>query len=129
MIKTLMEDMQHILEVSSIKPELIHIYLAPEWKRKVFALLRTCTPMKQIMSDPEMKPYGKEISSIMQKFRRDEIPELLLTLDEEYDTLKEAQKFLEKEFNAKIDLQKTPTIDPENKARFATPQRPGLYIR
>jgi hypothetical protein len=53
----------------------------------------------------------------------------MLTLDEEYDTLNEAQKFLEKEFNAKIDLQKTPTKDPENKARYATPQRPGLFIR
>ena len=129
MIKNLMEDIQHIMEISKIKPERIHMYLAPEWKRKAFALLRSCTPMKQIMSDPEMKPYGKEISQIMQKYRRDEIPELMLTLDEEYDTLKGAQKFLEKEFNAEIDLQKTPTKDPENKARFAIPQKPGIYIK
>jgi leucyl-tRNA synthetase len=129
MIKNLMEDIQHILDISKIKPERIHIYLAPEWKRKAFALLRSCTPMKQIMNDVEMKPYGKEISQIMQKYRRDEIPELMLTLDEEYDKLKDAQKFLEKEFNAEIDIQKTPTKDPENKARFAIPQKPGIYIK
>ena len=129
LIKNLMEDIQHILEISKIKPEIMHLYLAPEWKRKLFALLRSCTPMKDIMSDPEMRPHGKDVSQIMQKYRRDEIPELVLTLDEEYDTLKEAQKFLEKEFNAVIDLQKEITKDPENKARFAMPQKPGIYIK
>jgi len=129
MIKTLREDIQHILEVSGIKPELIHVYPAPEWKRKAFALLRSSTPMKQIMSDPEMKSHGQEISGIMHKFRREEIPEMVLTLDDEYETLKGAQGFFEKEFGARIDLQKTPVFDPENKARFAVPQKPGLYIR
>jgi len=63
--------------------------------------------MKQIMSDPEMKSHGQEISGIMHKFRREEIPEMVLTLDDEYETLKGAQGFFEKEFGARIDLQKT----------------------
>ncbi len=129
LIKNLMEDIQHILEISKIKPSRIYLYLAPEWKRKLFAQIRQGAKIADVMKDLEMKKYGKEVPQIMQKYRKDEVPEVILTLDDEYGTLKEAQKFLEKEFNTTLEIQKTPTEDPENKARFAIPQKPGIYIK
>ena len=129
LIKNLMQDIQHILEVSKITPNKIYLYLAPEWKRAVFAKIKEGAKIGDVMKDAEMKKYGKEIPSIMQKYRKDEIPEAILALDDEYNTLKEAQKFLEKEFSAILEIQKTPTEDPENKARFAIPQKPGIYIK
>ncbi|MBN2252030.1 MAG: leucine--tRNA ligase [Candidatus Altiarchaeota archaeon] len=128
LIKNLMEDIQHILDVSRITPKKIHVYLAPEWKRRLFWQMKGCTTIAEVMKDPEMKQHGKEVPQIMQKYRMEELPVKVFSLDEEYATLKEAAAFLEKEFKAEIDLQKTPSEDPDNKARYAMPHKPGLYI-
>ena len=129
LIKTLMDDIQHILEISKITPKRIYLYLAPEWKRTLFGLIRQGAKISDVMKDSEMKKYGKEVSQMMQKYRKEEISAVILSIDSEYDTLKEAQKFLEKEFGAEVSIQKTPSEDPENKARFAMPHKPGVYIK
>lgn len=129
MLREVMEDLQHILEVSKIKPKKVYLYLAPEWKRRLFTQIREGRKIGDVMKDEEMKKYGKDVSAIMQKHRKEEIPEIILTLEEEYETLCEAKKFLEKEFNAVFDIQKTVTVDPENKARFALPMKPGIYVQ
>jgi len=128
MVKQLMEDLQHILEISKIKPKTVHIYLAPDWKRQLFCKIKEGMNIGEVMKDAEMKRYGKEVPSIMQKYRKDEVPDVVLSLDDEAKTLEEARSFLEKEFSTTIDIQKTATKDPENKARFAMPMKPGIYV-
>jgi len=129
MIKNLIEDINKILEVTKVKPNRIYIYLAPEWKRKVFKYIKEGKNISEIMKhDPSLKKKGKEISQIFNKVRSSEISDILLTLDEEYETLSEAREFLEKEFNAEVKIEKEIRYDPKNRAKFAQPMKVGIYI-
>ena len=127
MIKNLMEDIQNILEVMKVKPNKIFLYLAPGWKRKVFEAIKLEKGISEVMRDPELRPYGKEIAKLM-KIRKDEIPKILLSLDEEYETLIDAKDFLKEQFDAEIEIQKEVKYDPADRARLAQPIKPGIYI-
>lgn len=126
-IKNLMGDIQNILEVMKVKPNKILLYLASEWKRRVYEAIKQGVNMPELMKDPELRPHGKEIAKLM-KTREDEIPEIVLSLDEEYETLFDAKDFLSKQFNAEIEVQKTAGYDPAKKAGLALPMKPGIYI-
>ena len=128
MIKNLMQDIQNILEVTKVKPEKIYLYLSPEWKREVFEMIKAGKSIQDAMKNPELREHGKVVVNIMQKIRKDEIPEIVLTLDGEHDAISDAKKFLEREFKASILIQKRPEYDPENKAKNALPMKPGIYI-
>ncbi len=128
MLKVVMGDLQKILEVIKLKPKRIYFYLAPEWKRKLFQKIKEGKGINEIMKEKEMKPHGKEISEIMKKVRANEISEIILTSDEEYKTLSNAKKFLEKEFNCQVEIQKEVTYDPNNRAKFSLPMKPGIYV-
>ena len=127
MIRNLLEDIQNILGVTKIKPKNIYIYPAPEWKRDVFKAIKDGKAISDVMKDPELRKHGKEVARMMQ-MRRDEIPDIILSSDEEHTTLTEAVRFMGKEFQCKINIQKDITHDPEKKARYALPMKPGIYI-
>ncbi len=127
-IKSIMADIQSIIEVTKIKPRKIYLYPAPEWKRKLFEMIKSGKTISDVMKDPEMKKYGKEVPQIMQKFRKDEIPDFIFTLEEEFDIIKNAKEFLENEFSFQLEIQKEPVFDPEKKAGYAMPMKPGIYI-
>jgi leucyl-tRNA synthetase len=129
MIKGLMQDIQNILEVTGAKPANVHVYLAPEWKRKVYSSIKAGKTIGDIMKDAEMKKNGQLIANLMKKVRKEEVPENILTLDEEYETLSEAADFLGREFKSKLQVHKTPDYDPENKEKNALPMRPGIYLQ
>jgi leucyl-tRNA synthetase len=126
-IANLMEDLKKIIEVMKTKPNKIHLYLTPEWKIKAINLLKQGKPIKEAMEDPEIRSQGKEAAKIMQ-MRKDELPKTLYTTQEEKTILQEAKTFLEKEFNSQINIQEKPTHDPQNKAKYALPGKPGIYL-
>lgn len=128
MVKNLMQDIQNILEVTGAKPAKIHLYTSPDWKRKLFRMIKEGKSISEAMKDPELRENGKVVAGIMQKVRGDEIPELILDLDEECDAISNAKEFLEREFKAAIEIHKDAGYDPEDKARNALPMRPGIYI-
>jgi leucyl-tRNA synthetase len=128
MLRGLMQDIQNILEATGAKPKKIHVYLAPDWKRTVFSLIKEGKTIGDAMRNPDLKQYGKQIADLMKKIRRDEVPEKTLTLEDEYATLSEAADFLTKEFKAQAFVHKTPDYDPENKIKNALPMRPGIYL-
>ncbi len=127
-IKSIMADIQNITEVTKIKPSKTHLYLSPDWKRKLFEMIKSGKAISDVMKDTEMKKYGKDVPQIMQKFRKDEIPDFIFSLDEEFEIIKNAKEFLEKEFNSSLDIQKEPVFDPEKKAGYAMPMKPGIWI-
>ncbi len=129
MIRNLMQDIQNILGVAKVKPEgRMHLYLSPDWKRKVFELIKAGKSISDAMKDPELRKYGKTVANLMQKIRRDEIPEKIFTSDEEYNTISDAREFLEREFKTPIQIHKEVVYDPEGKAKNALPMKPGIYI-
>ncbi len=127
-LKGILRDIQNILDVTCVKPNKIHLYPAPEWKRKLFNLLKEGKTINDAMKDTQIRANGKIAANIIKKTIKEEIPEIVLTLDEEYTALSNAKEFLKKEFKSDIIIHKTPGYDPENKEKNAKPMKPGIYI-
>jgi len=130
-IKKLIDDIHSIIDATKKQPNEIHIYLAPEWKRKLFMEIKNGKDIHEIMENPEFKRHGKEAAMIIKNVRRDEIPDEIFSIDEEFKILNDAKDFIQNEFNSKINIYKdiyTEIYDPKNKAKFAEPMRAGIYI-
>ncbi|PKP54377.1 MAG: leucine--tRNA ligase, partial [Candidatus Altiarchaeales archaeon HGW-Altiarchaeales-3] len=128
MLKELMENLRNILSLTKQTPEKIYFYLAPEWMRKLYAAIGEGKQMKDVMKDPEMRPHGAEIGKIMKRTFKSNIPGIVMGLDEEYEYLSSVCEFLEKEFKCKFDVQKVISHDPEGKAGYAKPMKPGIFV-
>ncbi len=146
LVKNTLDDIEEIVRVTRMTPEKVYLYTAPAWKNEttkcacemqVEGSLEVGTLIKALMSNPEMKRFGKEIPKFVQKL----IPELKSGGAERYQAvagmemeekalLEEATVFLEKEIGCPVDVQSAdkPEYDPEKKTRFAEPLRPAIYI-
>jgi leucyl-tRNA synthetase len=141
-----LSDIEEIIKVTKIKPKMVALYTAPDWKSKAFRMalemkneedLNPGKLIKTLMSDPENRKYGKEIPKYIQKLVPDvssmktERFEMLLgmTLDE-MTILKENIGCLSNEIGCPIQVYTAdnPEYDPESKSRFAAPLRPAIYL-
>jgi leucyl-tRNA synthetase len=126
-IKNFLEDVQNIFQVIKSPAKAIHVYVAPEWKHGVYDAIKAGKTMKDLMADPSLRQYGKEIAKLAQ-MRKEQLPPLVLARALEYATLKEAQTFLGKELGIPVTVYDQPTFDPEGKSRYAAPMKPGIYV-
>ncbi|VVB53569.1 Leucine--tRNA ligase [uncultured archaeon] len=127
MVKLLLEDVQKILEVTKVAPKKIHLYVAPDWKRKAYALIKEGKTMKEAMADPEIRPHGKDAAKIMQS-RKEELPQTIYSKEKETSILNGAKEFIGREFNAEVTVHTDASHDPQGKAKYALPMRPGVYV-
>jgi len=79
-------------------------------------MIKAGRSISDAMKDPELRKHGKAVANLMQRIRKDEVPEIVLTLSKEHDAISDAREFLEREFKASILIQKKAGYDPENKA-------------
>ena len=128
MLLNLISDISNILQVTKVKAKKIYLYLAPEWKRKLLAEIKSGKQLAEIMQIPEFRENSKEAVAIFKKIRKEELPERILTLEEEYNYLRDSIDFLEREFGCEFVIEKKPSYDPENKSKVAMPMKPGIYI-
>ncbi len=146
LISKLIDDANQILKVTKIKPKKICIYTCPAWKwhvyRKALTLfskdnLKISVLMKEVMSDPKMKGIAKQISQFASKLPSD-IKKLsegdkkkFLVKFEGAKYLENAKDYLMEEFACEVKIYSgddEEIYDPVNKARYATPLRPAIYI-
>ncbi len=147
LIKKLFEDTKNILKVTKIQPRRIYYYPAAEWKRIIFLKILEKSMaenldkglIREFMKDPEIKKIGSKavnyITDAIDEIRKmDTITvkrRASLGIFNEHEYLNDAKVFFKKEFNAEIEIvaEDNPSIiDPKNKAKFAKPYHPGIYI-
>ncbi|WP_445474809.1 leucine--tRNA ligase [Methanococcoides methylutens] len=146
LISSTLSDVDEIIRVTKLTPQKAILYTAPEWKTKAFKTalsmqkegnLNPGVLIKELMSDPEMKRYGKEVSKFAQKLVGDitsmseDTFNTLANFDlDEKLALEENIEFFEKEFACQVEVYSADNAeyDPENKARFAFPLRPAIYL-
>ncbi len=128
LVKALMDDVRRILEVTGSKPGKIHVYLAPDWKRLLYGELSSGKSMGELMKNPELRVHGKEVASIVKNTRVDEIPDLVFSQKQEFESFTGAKSFLEEVFGCSFVLYRSPDYDPKNKAKASRPMRPGIYV-
>jgi leucyl-tRNA synthetase len=125
-IKNLLADVQNIFQVIKKPAKAIHVYVSPEWKYGVYESIKAGKTMKDIMADPSVRLYGKEISKLAQT-RKEQLPRMILPRADEHKTLQAARQFLSKELGLDVKVYDEPTYDPEGKSRHAAPMKPGIY--
>jgi len=126
-LKKVLEDVQNILNVVKKTPQRIHFYVSPTWKYRIYAAISEGKAIKDIMQDPEVRAHGKEAAKMMQA-RKDELPQVMLTREQELAVLNDAKAFLSRELKCEINVQDEVTFDPEGKAKYATPMKPGIFL-
>ncbi|MEL4305606.1 leucine--tRNA ligase [Methanococcoides sp. LMO-2] len=146
LISGTISDVDEIIRVTKITPQKAVLYTAPEWKttafKKALAMqkegdLNPGVLIKELMSDPEMRRYGKEVPKFAQKI----VGDITSMSEESFNTLtsfeldekvalEENKDFFEKEIGCPVEVYSADDAeyDPENKAKFAYPLRPAIYL-
>lgn len=144
-LKSVLEDIGEILKVTKISPNRILIYTSPLWKKKIFYKaielakeknLEMSKLMKDIMKDNEVRIHAKDASKYAQKILNEikkmnieDIQRFGISINEK-EYLEESKNFIKKEFGSDVEIYSCDEdiYDPKNKARFAVPFRPAIYI-
>jgi len=148
LIKNVLEDTSNILRATKMVPKKICYYSAAPWKWKVYltALEKLISTkitlsdlMKELMTDSDLKKMAEKIAKFARQIMEEinQMPEdrkqrqLQIGPLDENKTLKEAETFFEREFNAEIQVYREDDPqrhDPKKKAELARPYRPAIYI-
>jgi len=148
LVTNVLEDTSNILRATKITPKRICYYSAASWKWKIYlkALEKSVASkivlsdfMKELMKDSELRKMAEKVAKFASQAIAEinEMPEekkrrqLQIGAINEQETLAEAVKFFEREFNAKITTYReddTERYDPKKRAELAKPYRPAIYI-
>jgi len=146
LLEKIIEDVNEILKVTKISPKKIIIYTSPLWKSEILRQaigldasqrFNVGAFIKQILTDPTKKIFAKEISQYVGKLpgeikklhERDKQRYLIKLEEESY--LRDAQEYLQQEFDCSIEIYQSDDpkrYDPAQKSRFSLPLRPAIYI-
>ena len=146
LLQEVTNDISEILKVTKINAKEIYVYTAPSWKQEIYkkainlskkGKLEMGVLMKEVMSDSYMKKIAKQVSQFAGKLAgevkklSDSDKQKYLTDIKESEYLEKSKGHLENIFKCKICIINTDDKDikdPANKARFAIPLRPAIYI-
>ncbi len=134
-LRSVMEDIEHVIRIVGRKPEKIVLYTSPEWKYRAmdeFAgsdMKNMGAMIKKVM---EMAPADarktvpKFVQNMVKRIRAGGKP---VSLDE-MRILHDAIPFLEEEYGCKVMVESAdnPEYDPAGKAKVAEPMRPAIYV-
>ncbi|MFC7043433.1 leucine--tRNA ligase [Halonotius sp. GCM10025705] len=140
-IERLADDIQDILTVTEQDPATIRVYVAADWKRKVFETVREVGTdvgqiMGEVMQDPDLRERGDAVNDLAQDLVElvrgvdDETLAAMAEIDE-VSTYETAVDFLEREYDADVAVYAEDgddIDDPEGRASKAVPFRPAIHI-
>jgi leucyl-tRNA synthetase len=132
LIKQVHTDIEKISGLIEKKPESVFVYIADDWKRKLYTLVKEKKKFDLVMQsaskDSELKQHMKQLTTLTKQLVRNahSLPEIL-SAEEELTSLKDAEQFLSKEFDCSV------TVHPESegkheKARNASPGKPAIIL-
>ncbi len=136
-IRQTMEDVDKISVLvekkTGKKPGKVTIYVADDWKRKAYEILRKEKSidkvMKAVKGDAKLKEHMGDIPAMVKPLMKNirVLPEVKMNAREELEILKDAQDFFEDEFSCKVEV--LPDSKPKHdKARNAMPNKPAIVI-
>ncbi|SIR58146.1 leucyl-tRNA synthetase [Haladaptatus litoreus] len=140
LVENLTDDIRDIVAVTDTDPETVRVYVATDWKRRVLAEVTKTGPdvgavMGNVMQDAELRKKGDEVNRLVQKLvenvRERPAEEVAVLTDvDELAVYEDAQEFLEREFDAEIELYREgeDVTYPADKARHAIPFRPAIHL-
>jgi leucyl-tRNA synthetase len=141
LVRDLTEDVNDIVDVTGTDPETVRVYVAADWKRRVFEEVVETGPdvgvvMGRVMQYEGLRERGNEVNQLVQDLvevvrERDEsLLTAMLELDER-ETYEAAGRFLAREYDANVEVyaeDDPDVLDPAGKASTAQPFRPAVHL-
>ncbi len=132
-VQGLANDINEIKKIIDTQPEKIHLYIAPEWKWKVFEIAKEIgrPDIGRIMgesSKQNIHDNKKEIAEFAKKIAREVTKIKYVGKIDEYSIIKESLDFISREVGAEVIVYEEPTYDPQNKSKNAIPYKPAIFI-
>ena len=132
-IQELVEDIKEIQKITKRKSEKIHVYLAPDWKWKVFDIAHQIgKPDISLIMGTSIKENvyhdKKELAVFVQKIAREMTRVNYVGRLDEERLLKDSLDYVAREAGANVIVYKEPHFDPQKKSRNAMPYKPAIYI-
>ena len=140
----LVEDIREILRVVSVKPRLICIYVASNWKRELFKqvlkledprhlgrLIRECAQQEGYPSADRLSKVLKQMLRVKISMGPERSSRLLRIELNELEVLMETKAFLEREFRCEVRIfneDDPDKYDPLSRSKQALPYKPAVYI-
>jgi len=132
------EDIESIKKIIQMETVSITIYVAPDWKRKIFRLVAGSEDrnlaIKEVMKDQELKSRGKETAdttracvTLVHRLPPQLVERILAGAPDEMAIFEGAQKFLEDEFGVPVGI----ALAEESghaKAASALPFKPAIVM-
>ncbi|MFB6280935.1 MAG: leucine--tRNA ligase [Haloferacaceae archaeon] len=139
-IERLTEDVHDIVDVTGTDPDVVRVYVAAGWKRRVFDVVAEVgedvgAVMSEAMEDPALRERGDAVSDLA-----GDLIDLVRGLDDgtvsalrdvdEAAVYGRAVPFLEREFDAEVAVyaEDDDPPDPADRAGDAVPFRPAVHI-
>ncbi|MHA1911735.1 MAG: leucine--tRNA ligase [Candidatus Kariarchaeaceae archaeon] len=141
-ISHLIDDIQEIIDLKRAPAKKVVLYVAPEWKQKLFPAIKEIIGegafnlgkiMGQIKSVPEFAPKMGIIAKEMKSIKGDArvFRQNFLTSQSEVEAIEGYRSYLEKVLNCEIEIylaESEEVNDPMNRASRAQPMKPAIYI-
>jgi leucyl-tRNA synthetase len=137
LIESVTEDVRDIVDVTGTDPEEIRLFLAADWKRRVFETVVETGPdqgaaMSEVMADPDLRERGEAVNdlvgSLVELVRERSASEIeALSAIDEAALYEEAARYLAETYDATV------AVVPEGetaaeKADQAEPFRPAILL-
>jgi len=140
LVQGLTDDVADILDVTGTDPEILRVYVAADWKRRVFEAVADHAPdpdqgaiMSDVMDGP-LRERGEAVNDLVEEligFVRETDDDLdVLTDVDEFEVHEAAADFLADEFDTEVAVYREDADppDPGDTAGQAVPFRPGVYV-
>lgn len=142
-INNLIEDIQSIIELKRTNPTNISIFIAEEWKYRLYATVRDIIAksgfnmgkiMKQVKTIPELSSMMKEIAKELQRVQTDAkiFRQEFIDSSKELEAVEGFKSHLTSAFKCPVEVYVVGDdefSDPLNRAARAQPTKPALYIQ
>ena len=133
LVQNMVKDINEIKNIVDTDPEKVHIYLAPEWKWKLYEIADEVgkPDIGQIMGraiKANIYDNKKEIANVAKKIGREMTKTRYIGQIDEETILTDAKDFIEGEVGSEIVIHTDDSYDPQNKARNAMPYKPAIFM-
>jgi leucyl-tRNA synthetase len=140
-IERLTDDINDIVDVTGTDPSVVRVYVAADWKHDVFETVAEVgtdvgAVMGEVMQDPDLRERGNAVNDLVGELTEqvrglDEAAVEAMTELDERAVYEDAVAFLEREFDADVELyheDDADVVDPADRASSAVPFRPAIHI-
>lgn len=132
-VQGLADDINEIKKIIDTDPQKIHVYIAPEWKWRVFEIAKEIRSpdIGRIMGESvkqNIHDNKKEIVQFVKKIAREVTRIKYVGRIDEYSIIKDSLDYLSREVDAEVIVYREPAYDPQNKSKNAMPYKPAIYI-